>query len=79
MIDHTIVKGGDVPTVTVSPKYQIVIPKEVRESMGLEPGKKLHVFHVNRIIYLVPERPMREALGMFPGIDTDVPRDPDRV
>jgi len=79
MIDHAVVRGGEVDTVTVSPKYQIVIPKRVRESMGLEPGAKLHVFHVNGIIHLLPVRPIQEARGMFPGIDTNVPRDPDRV
>jgi AbrB family looped-hinge helix DNA binding protein len=79
MIDDVIVKGGEMSTVTVSPKYQIVIPKQVREAMGLEPGKKLSVFHINGIIHLVPVRPIQEARGMSPGIDTHVPREPDRV
>jgi AbrB family looped-hinge helix DNA binding protein len=79
MIDRDIVKGCEMDTVTVSPKYQIVIPKAVRDAMGLEPGQKLRVFRDGRIIHLVPVRPIKEARGMFPGIDTHVPRDPDRV
>ena len=65
--------------VTVSSKYQIVIPKEVRESMGIEAGQKMQVFRYGNMIQVVPVRPMRELRGSFPGIDTDVPRDPDRV
>lgn len=79
MIDAGIVKGGSMSVVTVSSKYQIVIPKEVRESMGIEAGQKMRVFRYGNMIQVVPVRPMRELRGSFPGIDTDVPRDPDRV
>lgn len=65
--------------VTVSSKYQIVIPKEVRVSMGIQAGQKMRVFRYGNMIQVVPVRPMRELRGIFPGIDTDVPRDPDRV
>lgn len=65
--------------VTVSPKYQVVIPKEIRESMGIEPGQKVRVFRYGDRVEVIPERPIREARGMFRGIDTDVPRDPDRA
>ncbi len=65
--------------VTVSSKYQVVIPKEIRESMGIEPGQKVRVFRYGDRVEVIPERPIREARGMFPGIDTDVPRDPDRA
>lgn len=64
--------------VTVSSKYQIVIPKGVRESMGIRPGQKMRVFPLGGHAVVVPVRPMREARGIFPGIDTHVPRDPDR-
>lgn len=64
--------------VTVSSKYQIVIPKDVRESLGIEPGQKLRVFRFGDLITASPVRPMEELKGRFPGIDTDVPRDPDR-
>ncbi|MBW3661352.1 MAG: AbrB/MazE/SpoVT family DNA-binding domain-containing protein [Gemmatimonadetes bacterium] len=65
--------------VTVSSKFQIVIPKEVREPLGIEPGQKLRVFRFGDLVAVAPVRPMNEIRGRFPGIDTDVPRDPDRV
>ena len=64
--------------VTVSSKYQIVIPKGVREPLGIEPGQKLRVFRFGDLITVVPVRPMREIKGKYPGIDTDVPSDPHR-
>ena len=64
--------------VTVSAKYQIVIPKDVREPLGIQPGQKLRVFRFGESITVVPVRPMKEIRGKFPGIDTNVPRDPDR-
>jgi AbrB family looped-hinge helix DNA binding protein len=79
MIDVDIVKGGGMAIVTVSPKYQIVIPKEVRESMEIEPGQKLQVFRLDGLIALVPVRPITELRGAYPGIDTHIERDPDRV
>jgi AbrB family looped-hinge helix DNA binding protein len=65
--------------VTVSPKYQVVIPKEVREPLGIEPGQRMRVFRYGDRVEVIPERPIRQARGKFPGIDTEVPRDPDRV
>ena len=64
--------------VTVSSKYQIVIPKDVREPLGIEPGQKLRVFRFGDLITVVPVRSMREIKGKYPGIDTHVPNDPDR-
>lgn len=66
-------------TVTVSPKFQVVIPQEVREALDLRPGEKLQVFQYDRRIELVPIRPIREMRGFLRGIDTAVDRDPDRV
>lgn len=67
------------PVVTVSPKYQVVIPREVREALALKPGEKVQVFrHANRI-EIVPVRKMAKMRGFLRGIDTEVPRDPDRV
>lgn len=66
-------------TVTVSPKYQIVIPKEVRQALGIKVGEKLDAIPYRGHIALVPVRPIRSARGMLKGIDTDVPREPDRV
>lgn len=67
------------PTVTVSPKFQIVIPQEVRQALDLRPGEKLQVFYYDKRIELVPVRPIREMRGFLRGMDTTVERDPDRV
>ena len=66
------------PTVTVSPKYQVVIPKEVREQLGLLPGHKVHAIAYGERVELIPVRPPREMRGFLKGIDTDVERDADR-
>jgi AbrB family looped-hinge helix DNA binding protein len=66
-------------TVTVSPKYQVVIPKEVREALGIQVGEKLDAIPYRGHIALVPVRSIRSARGFLKGIDTTVPRDPDRV
>jgi AbrB family looped-hinge helix DNA binding protein len=65
--------------VTVSPKFQIVIPKEVRDALGIVSGQKVQMLtHQNRI-ELIPLKSMREMRGFLKGIDTDVRRDKDRV
>ncbi len=66
-------------TVTVSPKYQVVIPKDVRESMEIKPGQKLQMLVYKDRIELIPLRPIEEFRGFLKGIDTTVERDPDRV
>lgn len=66
-------------TVTISPKFQVVIPKEIRGAMKLKPGQKVAVFQYADRIELVPIRPIREMRGFLRGIDTTVERDPDRV
>ncbi len=65
-------------TVTVSPKFQVVIPRLVRESLDMQPGQKIQVFLYEDRIELIPLRPMREARGSLRGIDTTVEREPDR-
>ena len=65
--------------VKVSPKFQVVIPKEVRERMRLKPGTTLEVFQFEDRIELIRVGPMRKLRGSLKGIDTDVPRDKDRV
>ncbi len=64
-----------VSVVTISPKFQVVIPLEVREAMRLEPGQKLQVFHHQGRIEFVPVAPMRSLRGFLKGIETDVPRE----
>jgi AbrB family looped-hinge helix DNA binding protein len=78
-IDHAIVEGGPMSVVKVSSKYQIVIPKEVREATGIRAGAKMRVLRYGNGVVVLPVRPMREVRGSLPGIDTTVPRDPDRV
>ena len=66
-------------TVTVSPNYQVVIPREVREALGIKVGEKLDAIPYRGHIALVPVRAIKSARGFLKGIDTDVARDPDRV
>ena len=65
--------------VTVSPKFQVVIPKEIRESMGIVSGQKVQVMTYQNRIELIPLKPMRELRGLLKGIETDVERDSDRL
>ncbi|MFC1530215.1 AbrB/MazE/SpoVT family DNA-binding domain-containing protein [Gemmatimonadota bacterium] len=66
-------------TVTLSPKYQVVIPKRIRERLKLRPGQKIQAILYEDRIELVPVRPARKLKGFLKGIDTDVPREGDRV
>jgi AbrB family looped-hinge helix DNA binding protein len=65
--------------VTVSPKFQVVIPLAIREALGIRPGQKIQAIQYQDRIELIPVRPMRKARGMLKGIDTSVPREADRV
>ena len=66
-------------TVTISPKFQVVIPRSVRENMGLKPGQKIQVMAHDNRIELIPVRPIREMRGFLKGVDTGVTRGTDRV
>ena len=65
--------------VTVSPKYQVVIPKEIRERMEIKPGQKVHMMVYQGHLVLIPVQPIEEMRGFAKGIDTTVERDKDRV
>jgi AbrB family looped-hinge helix DNA binding protein len=65
-------------TVTVSPKFQVVIPLAIREAMGIRPGQKVQAIQYGDRIELIPVRQMRKSRGMLKGIDTSVPREDDR-
>ena len=65
--------------VTVSPKFQVVIPRAIREAMGLEPGQKVQALQYQNRIEFIPVRSMRAMRGFLKGIDTAVSRDRDRV
>ncbi|GMQ87949.1 MAG: hypothetical protein BMS9Abin08_1164 [Gammaproteobacteria bacterium] len=66
-------------SVTVSPKYQVVIPKSVRESMGIVSGQKIQILTYQNRIELIPIQPMKKMRGFLKGINTSVKRDKDRV
>lgn len=64
--------------VKVSPKFQVVIPKPVRESMGIRPGQKLQVVPYGDRIELVPMRAIGEMRGFLAGMDPRFERESDR-
>lgn len=66
-------------TVTLSEKFQVVIPKRVREAIGLAPGAKLEVIEYGDRIELIPVGPIRKLRGFLPGLDTSVEREGDRA
>jgi len=66
-------------TVTVSPKYQVVIPKSIRDALKLRPGQKMRVMEYDGRIELIPDRDISELRGFLKGIDTRLERDKDRV
>ena len=66
-------------TVTLSPKYQVVIPQKIRENMSLRPGERFQVIHYEDRIELIAIKKMREARGFLRGMDTDIQRDEDRL
>ena len=66
-------------TVKISPKYQVVIPKKIREKLDLRPGQKLQIIEFgNRIEFLLLKN-IKEARGFLKGIDTNIEREGDRV
>lgn len=65
--------------VTVSPKYQVVIPKQIRERMGILPGQKLEVIALDNQIVFVPVQQARQMRGLLMGMDPTIERDPDRI
>lgn len=65
--------------VTISPKYQVVIPQAVREQLDIEPGSKMQVIAYEGRIEMIPIVTPQSLRGFLQGIETDVPRDEDRV
>ena len=66
-------------TVTISSKFQVVIPKEIRNSIGLHVGAKLEVLTYGSHIELVPIYHMKTLKGAFKGISTNIDREEDRI
>jgi len=65
--------------VTISPRFQVVIPKEIREKLGLSPGQRVEAFAYEDRIELIPLRPIRQMRGFLKGIDTSIKRRANRV
>ena len=66
-------------TVKVSPKYQVVIPRMLREALGIKPGQKVQVLQYQNRLEFIPLKKMKEMRGFLKGIDTTVEREKDRV
>ena len=66
-------------TVTISPKFQIVIPKIIRENLDLHPGEKVQVILFNNRIEYIPVKTLSNMRGFLKGIDTNVERENDRI
>lgn len=66
-------------TVTVSPKFQVVIPREIRDRLDLKPGQKVAMSLADGVIKMVPIVEIKALRGFTPGISTEVERDRDRV
>ncbi|HYY91044.1 MAG TPA: AbrB/MazE/SpoVT family DNA-binding domain-containing protein [Candidatus Dormibacteraeota bacterium] len=62
-------------TVTLSPKYQVVIPSEVRERLKLKPGQKISVVEKDGVVHLIPVRPLKELKGIVAGMSSKGVRD----
>lgn len=65
--------------VTISPKYQVVIPQAIRKSLKLQPGQKIEAILYDNRIELIPIKPIPEMRGFLNGIDTTVEREADRL
>ena len=65
--------------VTVSPKFQVVIPRAVREALGIKPGQKVQVVHYDNRVELIPLKPVKRTRGFLKGINTGVEREADRI
>ncbi|CAN5331981.1 hypothetical protein BH11PSE10_BH11PSE10_21680 [soil metagenome] len=69
----------DSQTVIVSSKYQVVIPRAIREAGGIKPGSRMSLFEINGVIHLVPVKPAAECRGLLAGLSsTAVSNDPER-
>lgn len=66
-------------TVTISPKYQVVIPQAIRKSLGLQPGQKIQAILYENRIELIPIKSMPSMRGFLKGVDTSIEREADRL
>ena len=66
-------------SVKISPKFQVVIPKEIREALHLVPGQRMQIVQYENRIELIPERDIGELEGFLAGMDTSFTREEDRL
>ena len=79
LYDAVIDRERVLTTVTISPKYQVVIPKQIREKLDLHPGQRVQAIQYGDRVELVPVRAMESMRGFLAGIDTTVDRDEDSL
>jgi AbrB family looped-hinge helix DNA binding protein len=75
----TITHKANIQVATISPKFQVVIPQKVRQTLALYPGQKVQVVAYHNRIELIPVRPISEARGFLAGMDTTIEREVDRL
>ncbi len=66
-------------TTTVSPKYQVVIPRKVREALRVKPGQRFYVLPIENRIEFIPKKNIRKMRGFLKGMDTTIERADDRL
>ena len=66
-------------TVTISPKFQVVIPKSIREKMNIKIGQQFHLIEYGDRIEFIPVRNIKEMKGFLKGINTEIHREKDRL
>ena len=73
--DDGVPEEAAMPIATISPKFQIVIPKEIRERLDLKPGQQVSFVERNGLVTMVPQRPLSELRGILKGADRTGYRD----
>lgn len=66
-------------TVTISPKFQVVIPKSIRQALHLIPGERLQILIYQKRLELMLMRDVKKMRGALKGMSTNLARDPDRL
>lgn len=66
-------------TVKISPKYQVVIPKDVRNAMDLKPGQQIQILQYQDRIEMIPYKNISDMKGFLKGINTEINRESDRI
>jgi AbrB family looped-hinge helix DNA binding protein len=79
MITYNVMEKHPTNTVTISPKYQVVIPKAIRAQMNLQCGQKVRVLAYGDHLSFVPVRPIKSMRGFLKGMDASFERENDRL